>query len=91
MCAGHFYLATLFLAMKEAFPASLHIEKCLEIRKTIFPAGHSKIEEGEKSIIHSFFITKFFNLYTSEETVAPQPPALRLCLLTITLSILFCF
>ncbi|XP_062520538.1 uncharacterized protein LOC134195518 isoform X2 [Corticium candelabrum] len=43
----HFYLATLFLAMKEAFPASLHIEKCLEIRKTIFPAGHSKIEEAE--------------------------------------------
>ncbi len=47
MCAGHFYLATLFLAMKEAYHASLHIEKCLELRKIIFPDCHRKIREGE--------------------------------------------
>ena len=55
ICAGHFYLATSFLAMKEASQCSLHVEKCLEIRKTIFPVGHSKIGEGEKHVIHSFF------------------------------------
>ncbi|XP_062504913.1 uncharacterized protein LOC134181667 [Corticium candelabrum] len=43
----HFYLATSFLAMKEASQSSLHVEKCLEIRKTIFPVGHSKIGEAE--------------------------------------------
>ncbi|XP_062504689.1 uncharacterized protein LOC134181428 [Corticium candelabrum] len=42
-----FYLATLFVAMKEASRASLHVEKCLEIRKKIFPVGHSKIGEAE--------------------------------------------
>ena len=48
MFAGQFYLATLFVAMKEASRASLHVEKCLEIRKKIFPVGHSKIGEGGK-------------------------------------------
>ncbi|XP_062504858.1 kinesin light chain-like [Corticium candelabrum] len=43
----HFYLATSFLAMKEASQSSLHVEKCLEIRKTVFPVGHSKIGEAE--------------------------------------------
>ncbi|XP_062504850.1 nephrocystin-3-like [Corticium candelabrum] len=43
----HFYLATSFLAMKEASQSSLHVKKCLEIRKTIFPVGHSKIGEAE--------------------------------------------
>ncbi|XP_062504898.1 uncharacterized protein LOC134181649 [Corticium candelabrum] len=43
----HFYLATSFLVMKEASQSSLHVEKCLEIRKTIFPVGHGKIEEAE--------------------------------------------
>ena len=47
MCAGHFYLATLFLAMKEAYQASLHVEKCVEIRKMIFPDCHRKIRESE--------------------------------------------
>ena len=55
MCAGHFYLATSFLVMKEATPASLHLEKCLEIRKTIFPVGHDEIEEGEQ-ICHTFIL-----------------------------------
>ena len=55
MCAGHFCLATSFLVMKEASQASVHVEKCLEIRKTIFPVGHSKIGEGEKYVIHSFY------------------------------------
>ena len=54
MCAGHFYLATSFFAMKKLFQSSLHVGKCLEIRKTIFPVGHSKIEKGEKHVIHSF-------------------------------------
>ena len=54
MCAGHFYLATSFLAMKKPSQSSLHVEKCLEIRKTIFPVGHSKIEKGEQHVIHSF-------------------------------------
>ncbi|XP_062504901.1 uncharacterized protein LOC134181652 [Corticium candelabrum] len=43
----HFYLATSFLVMKEASQASLHVEKCLEIRKTIFPVGHDEIEKAE--------------------------------------------
>ncbi|XP_062503948.1 tetratricopeptide repeat protein 28-like [Corticium candelabrum] len=43
----HFYLATLFLAMKEAYQASLHVEKCVEIRKMIFPDCHRKIREAE--------------------------------------------
>ncbi|XP_062505646.1 kinesin light chain-like [Corticium candelabrum] len=43
----HFYLATLFLAMKEGSQGSLHVEKCLELRKTIFPVGHSKIGKAE--------------------------------------------
>ena len=55
MCAGHFYLATSFLVMKEASQSSLHVEKCLEIRKTIFPVGHGKIEEGEKTC-HTFIL-----------------------------------
>ncbi|XP_062504861.1 kinesin light chain-like [Corticium candelabrum] len=43
----HFYLATLFLAMKETYQASLHVEKCVEIRKMIFPDCHRKIREAE--------------------------------------------
>ncbi|XP_062504892.1 kinesin light chain-like [Corticium candelabrum] len=43
----HFYLATLFLAMKETYQACLHVEKCLEIRKMVFPDCHRKIREGE--------------------------------------------
>ena len=58
ICAGHFYLAKSFLAMKEASQSSLHVEKCFEIRKTIFPVGHSKIGEGEKHAIHSFLTNK---------------------------------
>ena len=58
MCAGHYYLSTLFLVMNKAYQASLHVEKCLEIRKTIFPVGHSKIREGEKHAIHSNFIER---------------------------------
>ncbi|XP_062504846.1 uncharacterized protein LOC134181592 [Corticium candelabrum] len=43
----HFYLAKLFLAMKEVCQASIHVEKCFEIRKTIFPVGHCKIRDAE--------------------------------------------
>ena len=48
MCADYFYLATLFLAKKEAYQARLHAEKCLEIRKTIYPVGHRNIRKGEE-------------------------------------------
>ncbi|XP_062503951.1 uncharacterized protein LOC134180781 [Corticium candelabrum] len=43
----HFFLATLFLAMQEAYQASLHVDKCLKIRKTVFPDCHRKIREAE--------------------------------------------
>ena len=56
MCAGHFYLATSFLAMKEASQSSLHVEKCLEIRKPIFPVGHSNIGKCEKYFIQLFLL-----------------------------------
>ena len=62
MCAGHFYFATLFLAMKEACQASLHVEKCVEIRKMIFPDCHRKIREGEIHVIHSVFIERLLLL-----------------------------
>ena len=56
MCVGHFYLATLFLAMKEGSQGSLHVEKCLELRKTIFPLGHIKIGKGKNHVIYFIFI-----------------------------------
>ncbi|XP_062504848.1 kinesin light chain-like [Corticium candelabrum] len=43
----HFYLATLFLAKKETYQACLHVEKCVEIRKMVFPDRHRKIREAE--------------------------------------------
>ena len=62
MCAGHFFLATLFLAMQEAYQASLHVDKCLKIRKTVFPDCHRKIREGEENVILYVFIERLLLL-----------------------------